>query len=184
MASSRMTAVNLISRCFEVNQPANSIWRFYLPLIALTAIVVLQNTKQAMLPAKQTPVLWAAEIVVLVGVLFLRSGWGGTRAGARRRRRSARSPTTSTSRVARCSATAFAVAGGVFGSLWWALATWGVVFGGMQRNVAARGLGDFEIAALAGAIAGGVIGAVLGLVAGHMWETRHRRRRLARRAHA
>ena len=57
---------------------------------------------------------------------------------------------------------------GVFGSLWWATATWAVVLGGMRRERMARGLVDFEVAAVAGALTGGVIGAVLGLAIGHM----------------
>jgi hypothetical protein len=73
-----------------------------------------------------------------------------------------------------------AIAVGVFCSLWWAAATWAVVFTGMQRGVATRGLFDFLVAALMGALAGGVIGAVLGLAVGHLWEAHHRRRRASR----
>src|SRR5947207_15655802 len=54
---------------------ARTAWFQLLALISITAIVVLQNTKQAMLPAKQTPVLWTAELAAIAGVLILRSGW-------------------------------------------------------------------------------------------------------------
>ena len=141
-----------------MTQPADSIWKFYLPLIALTAILVLQNTKQAMLPAKQTPVLWAAEIAVIVGVLVLRSGLGARQSlDAKRRPSSARSPTTSTSRAAR------ALSNGVRDRRRRVRRRSGgrprrgpSCSRGMRRNVVARGLVDFEVAALAGAIAGGV----------------------------
>jgi uncharacterized membrane protein YccC len=50
----------------------------------------------------------------------------------------------------------------------------------MRRGVVTRGLLDFEVAAFAGAVTGSVVGAVIGLVAGQLWETRHRRNRVAR----
>jgi uncharacterized protein (DUF2062 family) len=50
-------------------------WALQIVLITVTFVLVLQNTKQAMLPAKQTPVLWAAEGVAIACVLLLRSGW-------------------------------------------------------------------------------------------------------------
>jgi hypothetical protein len=157
-------------------------WKLYAALIALTIIVVLQNTKQAMLPAKQTPLLWAAELTVLACVLVLRSGWGRDNRATEAQAALGTLANNFYAPRREIFSNGFAIAGGVFGSLWWATATWAVVFTGMRRNVAARGLADFEVAALAGAIAGGAIGAVLGLVAGHIWETRHRRRRLANTA--
>jgi len=57
-----------------------------------------------------------------------------------------------------------------------------VLFTGMRRGVPTRGLIDFLTAGLMGALTGGVIGAVLGLGAGHVWEARHRRRRINRGA--
>ena len=45
-------------------------------MAVVTIVLVLQNTKKALLPAKQTPVLWAAEAVAIACVLVLRSGWG------------------------------------------------------------------------------------------------------------
>src|SRR6516162_3260874 len=145
-------------------------WKPYAALIVLTVIVVLQKTKQAMLPAKQTPVLWAAEIVVIAGVLFLRSGWGRDTRWANAQAELGTIANNFYAPRREMFSNSFAVAGGVLGSLWWAAATWAVVFTGMRRNVIGRGLADFEVAAVAGAVAGGVIGAVLGLVVGHIWE--------------
>jgi tetrahydromethanopterin S-methyltransferase subunit C len=54
------------------------------------------------------------------------------------------------------------------------------VLTGMRRGVVTRGLFDFEVAALVGAITGSIVGAVVGLVAGQLWETRHRKNRIAR----
>jgi hypothetical protein len=157
-------------------------WLLYGGLATLTIILVLQKTKQAMLPAKQTPVLWAAELAVLAGILVLRSGWGRD-SGWRNAQAELGTLANNFYEPRReIFSNGFAVAGGVFGALWWAAATWALVFTGMRRAVAARGLADFEVAAVAGAITGGMIGAVLGLVAGHIWETRHRRRRLTNRA--
>jgi hypothetical protein len=157
-------------------------WKLYVALVALTVILVLQNTKQAMLPAKQTPVLWGAEITVIVGVLVLRSGWGRDGRWSEAQAELGTLANNFYEPRREMFSNGFAVAGGVFGALWWATATWAVVFTGMRRHVAGRGLADFEVAAVAGAITGGVVGAVLGLVAGHIWETRHRRRRLTDRA--
>jgi uncharacterized membrane protein YccC len=155
-------------------------WFQQLALISITAIVVLQNTKQALLPAKQTPVLWGAELASICGIVILRSGW---LRDARWQREQGRLGTLANNfyeprRDALVNG--FAVGGGVLGSLWWAAATWGVVLTGLRRGVVTRGLLDFEVAALAGAIVGTIIGAVLGLVVGQLWETRHRRHRIAR----
>jgi hypothetical protein len=163
------------------SSPSKIDWKPYAALIALTLIVVLQNTKQAMLPAKQTPALWAAEIVVIVGVLILRSGWGRDTRSAEAQAELGTLANDFYPPRREVFSNGFAVAGGVLGSLWWATATWAVVLTGMRRTVVGRGLADFEVAAVAGAIAGSVVGAVFGLVAGHIWETRHRRRRLTNR---
>jgi hypothetical protein len=155
-------------------------WPLYLVIVGITSILVLQKTKQALLPAKQTPVLWAAMVAVVVGVTVLLSGWGRiSGSGDPRELETLANDFYPPRREALINGGA--VLGGVIGSLWWATATWAVVLGGMRRNVMARGLLDFEVAAVAGALTGGVIGAVFGLVIGHIWETRHRRRRRAHR---
>src|SRR5262249_49203563 len=62
-----------------VGQPSRAprvgTWWSYVALVTIVALLVLQKTKQAMLPARQTPVLWGAVLIVLTGVLVLRSGW-------------------------------------------------------------------------------------------------------------
>ena len=164
------------------SQPA-SIWKYYVPLIVLTGILVLQNTKQALLPAKQTPLLWAVEITVLICVLILRSGWGRDNHWTKAQSELGTLANNFYEPRREAISSSFAVGVGVVASLWWATATWSVMLRGMRGNTMSRGLVDFEVAALAGAIAGAMIGAALGLAAGHVWETRHRRRRIAAHAH-
>ena len=146
--------------------------------IAITVVLLLQSTKQALLPAKETPVLWGAELAVIVGVLVLRSGWGRDSGWAEEQLRLGTLANNYYEPRRDWLTSGGAIGGGVFGGLWWALATWGVMFTGMRRGVAGRALLDFEIAAAMGVITGGIVGAVVGLAIGHIWETRHRRRRL------
>jgi hypothetical protein len=155
-------------------------WFQQLALISITVILVLQNTKQALLPAKQTPVLWTAELATICAVMVLRSGWLRDAGWRHEQQRLGTLANNFYEPRREALVNGFAVGGGVLGALWWAAATWGVVLTGMRRGVATRGLLDFEVAAMAGAIVGGVVGAVLGLVAGHIWESRHRRHRIAR----
>jgi hypothetical protein len=155
-------------------------WFQQLALISITAIVVLQNTKHALLPAKQTPVLWGAELASICGIVILRSGWLRDARWQREQERLGTLANNFYEPRRDALVNGFAVGGGVLGSLWWAAATWGVVLTGLRRGVVTRGLLDFEVAALAGAIVGTIIGAVLGLVVGQLWETRHRRHRIAR----
>ena len=144
---------------------------------ALTLILVLQKTKQAMLPARQTPVLWAAELAALAAAALLLSGWGRGAGWSEAQRRLGTIVNDFYAPRRAAFIHSGAVAGGVLLSLWWAAATWAVVLGGMRRGSMGRGLLDFEIAALVGAITGGMVGAAAGLAAGQLWETRHRRRR-------
>ena len=152
-------------------------WRAYVALVALTTILVLQNTKQAMLPRNQTIWLWVAELATIAGVLVLRSGWA--RDNRWRQAQSKLGTLANNFYEPRRDwmTNGFGIAGGVFGGLAWGTATMSVMLGGFRRNVAGRGMLDFETSILAGAITGGVLGAVLGLAIGHWWETRHRRRR-------
>ena len=150
----------------------------------ITTVLVLQHTKQALLPAAQTKVLWAAELTTIAGALVLRSGlWRDSEWSAEQSRLGTlANDFYEPRREALTSGVAIGM--GVFSSLWWAAATWSVVFYGMRRGVVNRGLLDFEIAAAVGAAAGGVLGAVIGLGIGEWWERRHRRQRLARAHHA
>jgi hypothetical protein len=155
-------------------------WFQQLALLSITAVLVLQNTKQALLPAKQTPVLWAAELAAIAGVVILRSGWLRDTRWQDEQLRLGTLANNFYEPRREALLNGFAVGGGVLGALWWAAATWGVVLTGMRRGVVTRGLLDFEIAALAGAITGSIVGAVIGLVVGRVWETRHRQHRIAR----
>ena len=157
-------------------------WSLYLVVAAITVVLVLQKTKQALLPARQTPVLWAAELVTLAGVLILRSGLGRDNRWAEEQARLGTLANNFYEPRREALVNGGAIAVGVFGALWWATATWSVLFTGMRRGVPTRGLIDFLTAGLMGALTGGVIGAVLGLGAGHVWEARHRRRRINQRA--
>jgi hypothetical protein len=151
----------------------------------LTTILLLQNTKQAMMARSQTPMLWIAELATIAGVLILRSGWA--RDNRWRQAQGELGTLANDFYEPRRDAltNGFGIAGGVFGGLAWGAATWSVVLGGMRRNVIGRGLLDFEVSVVAGAITGCVAGAVIGLAIGHWWETRHRRRRAeAKTSHA
>jgi len=152
-------------------------WFQLLVIAAVTIVLVLQKTKQALLPRSQTPALWAAELVTIAGVLILRSGLGRDNRWAEEQARLGTLANNFYEPRREALVNGGAIAVGVFGALWWAAATWGVLFTGMRRGVPTRGLIDFIVGGLMGALTGGVIGAVLGLAVGHLWETRHRRRR-------
>jgi hypothetical protein len=152
-------------------------WVLQLVLVTVTSVLVLQNTKHAFLPASQTLELWGAEAVVMACVLVLRSGWARDAAWTDQQGQLGTLANNYYEPRRDALVNGGVVAFGVFGALWWAIATWGVMFYGMRRGVPTRGLIDFIVAALMGALTGGVLGAVLGLATGHFWERRHRRRR-------
>jgi hypothetical protein len=154
-------------------------WGLQIALLAVTGVLILQNTKKAILPAKETPVLWAAEGVAIVAVLILRSGWGRDTEWAAQQGDLGTLANNYYEPRRDALVNGGAIAVGVFAALWWATATWSVMFYGMRRGVPAQGTVDFVVAALMGAITGGLTGAVLGLAIGHVWERRHRRRRLS-----
>jgi hypothetical protein len=146
----------------------------------LASILMLQYTKQAVLPRSQTHVLWIAMSISIIAVVMLRSGWMRDTGWQGDQARFGAIVNDYYEPRREALSNGFAVGGGVLVALWWALATWSVVLGGIRRSVAGRGLADFEVAALVGAITGGLAGAVAGLIVGHLWETRHRRARLRR----
>jgi hypothetical protein len=160
-------------------------WMVLGALVMLTTVVVLQNTKHAMLPRTQTPLLWGAEIASILAVLVLRSGLlRDNRWRAEQERLGTIANNYYEPRRAHLTQ-GFAIGFGVFGGLWWALATWGAVFMGMRRGTETRGLDSFEVAALCGVLTGALVGGVVGLAVGHRWETSHRRARQQRAdAHA
>jgi hypothetical protein len=154
---------------------------FYCVMLAVLAgILALQYSKQAMLPRSQTRVLWLAVCASFASVLILRSGWMRDSGWKRDQQRFGTNVNNYYEPRREALSNGFAVGGGVLLALWWAVATWSVVLGGVRRHVAGRGLADFEVATLVGAIAGGLAGAVAGLIVGHIWEARHRRARVHR----
>lgn len=160
-------------------------WLVLGALVVMTVVVVLQETKYAKLPRSQTTLLWGAEVVSILAALVLRSG---TMRDSRWRQEQERLGTIANDfyEPRRAQLTqGFAIGVGIFGGLWWALATWSVVFRGMRRSTETRGLDSFEVAALCGVLTGALVGGVIGLVVGHVWEGWHRRSRQARlKAHA
>jgi hypothetical protein len=155
---------------------------YYAMFAIVASVLALQYSKQAMLPRNQTRVLWVAVSASLVSILVLLSGWLRDSGWQRDQARLGTIANNYYGPRREALSNAFAIGGGVLVALWWATATWSVVLGGVRRNVAGRGLADFEAAAVVGAIAGGLAGAVAGLIVGHIWETRHRRARLDRKA--
>jgi len=165
--------------------PPAKVWPLYVALFAITAVVVLQKTKQALLPASQNRVLFLAEGAAICGALVLRSGWFRDNEWRREQQRLGTIANNYYEPRRDALVNGFAVGGGVLLALWWGLATWSVVLSGLRRGVVSRGLLDFEVATVVGALTGAIVGAVLGLVVGHLWESRHRRKRMLRStAHA
>jgi hypothetical protein len=159
-------------------------WLLLVAMLVVTTVLVFQYTKQAMLPAAQTKVLWAAELSTIAGVLVLRSGLWRDSTWASEQARLGTLANNFYEPRREALVNGFAVGLGALVGLWWAAATWSVLFFGARRGVVSRGLFDFEIAAAVGAATGGVLGAVIGLAIGEWWERRHRRQRLARAHHA
>lgn len=162
--------------------PPAKVWPLYVALFAITAVVVLQRTKHALLPASQNKLLFLAEGAAICGALVLRSGWLRDNHWRREQLRIGTIANNYYEPRREALVNGFAVGGGVLLALWWGLATWSVVLSGLRRGVVARGLLDFEVATVVGALIGAIVGAVLGLFVGHVWESRHRRNRVLRNA--
>jgi hypothetical protein len=160
-------------------RPHPSVYLQYLVLVVMTSILVLQKTKQAMLPASQTRMIWTAVLATFASILVLRSGWGRDSGWSKEQSKLGTLANNFYEPRRAALVNGFAVGLGALLSLGWAVATWAVVLGGMRHHSMGRGLLDFEIAALAGALTGGTVGAAIGLAVGHVWEMRHRRRRAA-----
>jgi len=158
-------------------------WAPPLALLVITSVLILQKSKKhAVLPANETSALWAGEIAGIVAVAVLLSGWARNTDWAAEQGALGTLANNYYEPRREALIAGGAIAGGVLVSLWWATATWSVMFYGMRRGVAAAGEIDFMVAALVGALSGGLVGAAAGLAAGHVWERRHRRRRLSRGA--
>ena len=159
------------------NLPTFAQWAMFGGLVFLVVVLKLAGTKHSIIVAKNTTALWVSVLTALVGVIILRSGWG---VSAERTDKQLEFGTVENSfyqprREAFVQgATIF---GGVTGALWWGVQSWILLFTGMRRHQAVRGLWDFEMSILVGAVAGAVVGATVGLIAGHVWEQRHRKKR-------
>jgi hypothetical protein len=146
-------------------------------LIFITAIVILQETRYALIDRRMTNPLWLFVTAAVLGVLILRSGRG--RGGNSRSQLALGTLSNSFYEPRRRALLdGGAVLGGVSGGLWWGASTWAMLWRGMLRGSTNRGLLSFQTSVVIGILTGGVIGAVLGLYAGDLWERSHRKRRL------
>jgi hypothetical protein len=158
-------------------------WFLIAVLILLATIVVLQDTRHAVIVTQKTKELWAWVAAAICAVLILRSGIGRD-AGWRREQLALGTVSNSYYEPRRrWLIDGGAIAGGVAGGLWWGASTWGVLWRGMLRGTTNRGLLSFEMGVVVGVLSGGLVGAVLGLFVGNLWERFHRRRRLRTRRH-
>ncbi len=152
-------------------------WMLLGILAFLVLVLKLQDTKHAVIVAKHTAALWVSVLSALAGVLVLRSGWGVSGARSEKQLEFGTLENSYYQPRRQALVNGGAVLGGVAGGLWWGVQSWLLLFAGMRRHQATRGLWDFEMSVVVGALAGGVVGATLGLIVGHVWEQWHRRRR-------
>jgi hypothetical protein len=156
-------------------------WSLYAVLVFLVVVVKLQDTRHALLMAGQVRDLWISVGATLVSILILRSGWGRSDVRTEKQLEFGTLQNNFYQPRREVLLQGGAVLGGVAGALWWAVQSWLLLFAGMRRHQAARGLWDFEMSVLVGALAGTVVGATLGLVTGYLWEQWHRRQRRVHR---
>jgi len=149
-------------------------------LVFLVVVLALQDTRYAIIVSKHTAALWASVLSALAGVIILRSGWGASEERTDKQLEFGTVENSFYEPRRHGLVQGGAVLGGVAGALWWGMQSWLLLFAGMRRHQATRGLLDFELSVLVGALAGGVVGATLGLVIGQVWEQRHRRKRRER----
>ncbi|HUX34590.1 MAG TPA: hypothetical protein VMV51_12045 [Gemmatimonadaceae bacterium] len=159
------------------SRPTAAQWLMFAVLIFLVTVLALQDTTHAVIMAKHTTALWVSVVSALAGVILLRSGWGRSEARTEKQLEFGTLQNSFYQPRRDALTQGAAVCGGVAGALWWGVSSWMLMFAGMRRHQATRGLWDFEISVLVGALAGAVVGATLGLIAGHVWEQRHRRDR-------
>jgi hypothetical protein len=157
-------------------------WLLIGVLVVLTMITVLQQTRHALLPARNATALWISVASAVIAVLVLRSGLGtgGDWTAAQARLGTIANTYYPPRREAITEGGA--VLGGVIGALWWGATSWSLLMQGMRHHAANRGFLGLEVSTVFGALSGAVDGAVVGLLAGWVWERWHRRRRHA--AHA
>ncbi|MDE3054777.1 MAG: hypothetical protein KGJ70_12880 [Gemmatimonadota bacterium] len=161
-------------------RPTLGQWAMLGILVFLVAVLALQDTPHAVIVARHTAALWISLLAALAGFLILRSGWGRSDERSEKQLEFGTLENGYYQPRRQWLTQGGAVLGGVAGALWWGVQSWILLFAGMRRHQATRGLLDFELSVLVGALAGGVVGATLGLVAGYVWERRHRRARRER----
>jgi len=158
-------------------RPTLGQWLLVAILAFLVVVLKLQDTTHAVIVARHTTALWISVLSALAGVLILRSGWGASEERSEKQLEFGTLQNDFYKPRREVLVQGGAVAGGVTGALWWGVQSWVLLFAGMRRHQATRGLWDFEMSVLVGALAGGVVGATLGLIVGQRWERWHRRRR-------
>ncbi len=161
-------------------RPTFGQWAMLGILVFLVVVLRLQETRHAIVVARHTAALWVAVVAALAGFVILRSGWGRSDERTEKQLEFGTLENGFYQPRRQALTQGGAVLGGVAGALWWGVQSWILLFAGMRRHQATRGLLDFELSVLVGALAYGVVGATLGLVVGYVWEERHRRTRRAR----
>ncbi|HUX35360.1 MAG TPA: hypothetical protein VMV51_15925 [Gemmatimonadaceae bacterium] len=161
----------------QTPRPTAGQWLMFAVLVFLVIVLALQDTTHAVIMAKHTTALWVSVVSALAGVIILRSGWGRSEERTEKQLEFGTLQNSFYQPRRETLTQGAAVFGGVAGALWWGVSSWMLMFTGMRRHQATRGLWDFEMSVLVGALAGAVVGATLGLMAGHLWEQRHRRDR-------
>jgi hypothetical protein len=154
--------------------------RLLIVLVLLAGIVVSQETRWATIPTSHTAMLWKSVGLTLIAWFLLRSGWGRPETHAAEQR--AMGIVTNSYYEPRRDgiSSAFTLAGGMAGAMWWGATAWLTLVRGIERKAPARGLVNLEMSVVVGVLAGGMVGAAIGLIVGETWERRHRHRRLAR----
>ena len=162
-------------------RPTLGQWAMLAILVFLVVVVKLQDTTHAVIVARHTTALWVSVLGALAGVIILRSGWAASTPRSEKQLEFGTLQNNYYQPRREVLVQGGAVLGGVAGALWWGVQSWVLLFAGMRRQQATRGLWDFEMSVLVGALAGGVVGATLGLIIGHLWEQWHRKRRRKQR---
>ncbi len=162
-------------------RPTLGQWALLAILVFLVVVLKLQDTTHAVMVARHTTALWVSVLATLAGVIVLRSGWGASALRTEKQLEFGTLQNNFYQPRREVLVQGSAMLGGLAGALWWGVQSWVLLFAGMRRQQATRGLWDFEMSVLVGALAGGVVGATLGLITGHLWEQWHRRKRRRQR---
>ena len=123
-------------------------------LVFLVVVLKLQDTKHAVIVAKHTTALWVSVLAALAGVIVLRSGWGVSEERTDKQLEFGTVQNSYYQPRREVLVQGATVLGGVSGALWWGVQSWILLFTGMRRHQAVRGLWDFELSVLVGAVAG------------------------------